>query len=178
MTSAVLADRYPADLVQTKGAKAHFAPYSLVFFDPPYKMAPDLKPGTRLNFTLQRLGRDSVTTSDVIMVVRVRIAPRSSSRLAGRLTGRCRPRTWTYIFVAKQLRLLKSSERQKTWASKLVFPFLPPLSPGRGVGGEGCSSAAHNPAQCVAFRSAQERSCAERKATYCVTATYPTTPEF
>jgi hypothetical protein len=34
-------------------------------------MAPDLKPGTRLNFTLQRLGRDSVTTSDVIMVVRV-----------------------------------------------------------------------------------------------------------
>ena len=66
---------WQTDILRTsfkpKGAKSHFAPYSLVFFDPPYKMAPDLKPGTRLNFALQRLGRDSVTTSDVIMVVRV-----------------------------------------------------------------------------------------------------------
>ena len=66
---------WQTDILRTsfkpKGAKAHFAPYSLVFFDPPYKMAPDLKPGTRLTFALQRLARESVSTSDVLMVVRV-----------------------------------------------------------------------------------------------------------
>ena len=66
---------WQTDILRTsfkpKGAKSHFAPFSLVFFDPPYKMAPDLKPGTRLTFTLERLARDTVTTSDAIMVVRV-----------------------------------------------------------------------------------------------------------
>lgn len=66
---------WQTDILRTsfkpKGAKAHFAPYSLVFFDPPYKMAPDLKPGTKLTFALERLARESVTTSDVIMIVRV-----------------------------------------------------------------------------------------------------------
>ena len=66
---------WQTDILRTsfkpKGAKSHFAPYSLVFFDPPYKMAPDLAPGTRLNFALERLARDTVTTSDVVMVLRV-----------------------------------------------------------------------------------------------------------
>ncbi len=66
---------WQTDILRTsfkpKGAKAHFAPYSLVFFDPPYKMAPDIKPGTKISASLERLGRDSVTTPDVIMVLRV-----------------------------------------------------------------------------------------------------------
>ncbi len=66
---------WQTDILRTsfkpKGAKSHFAPFSLVFFDPPYKMAPDLAPGTRLTFALERLARDTVTTSDAIMVVRV-----------------------------------------------------------------------------------------------------------
>ncbi len=66
---------WQTDILRTsfkpKGEKSHFAPYNLVFFDPPYKMAPDLAPGTRLTFALERLARDSVTTSDAIMVVRV-----------------------------------------------------------------------------------------------------------
>ena len=39
--------------------------------DPPYKMAPDIKPGTKLNASLERLAKDSVTTSDAIMVLRI-----------------------------------------------------------------------------------------------------------
>lgn len=66
---------WQTDILRTsfrpKGAKSDFAPYSLVFFDPPYKMAPDLKAGTRLNASLERLGKDTVTTPDVVMVVRV-----------------------------------------------------------------------------------------------------------
>lgn len=66
---------WQTDILRTsfkpKGVKAHFAPYSLVFFDPPYKMAPDLKPGTKLTLTLERLARDTVTTSDVTMILRV-----------------------------------------------------------------------------------------------------------
>ncbi len=66
---------WQTDILRTsfrpKGTKADFAPYSLVFFDPPYKMAPELKAGTRLNASLERLGKDTVTTPDAIMVVRV-----------------------------------------------------------------------------------------------------------
>ncbi len=66
---------WQTDILRTsfkpKGAKSHFAPYSLVFFDPPYKMAPDIKPGSRISFSLERLARETVTTPDVLMVVRV-----------------------------------------------------------------------------------------------------------
>ena len=66
---------WQTDILRTsfkpKGAKAHFAPYSLVFMDPPYKMAPDIKPRTKLNASLERLAGDTVTTSDAIMVLRI-----------------------------------------------------------------------------------------------------------
>lgn len=66
---------WQTDILRTsfkpKGEKSHFAPFSLVFFDPPYKMAPDIKPGSRIYFSLERLARDTVTTPDVVMVVRV-----------------------------------------------------------------------------------------------------------
>ena len=66
---------WQTDILRTsfkpKGVKAHFAPYSLVFMDPPYKMAPDIKPKTKLNASLERLAKDSVTTSDAIMVLRI-----------------------------------------------------------------------------------------------------------
>ncbi len=66
---------WQTDILRTsfrpKGTKADFAPYSLVFFDPPYKMAPELQAGTRLNASLERLGKETVTTPDAIMIVRV-----------------------------------------------------------------------------------------------------------
>lgn len=66
---------WQTDILRTsfkpKGAKAHFAPYSLVFMDPPYKMASDIKPRTKLNASLERLSRDTVTTNDAIMVLRI-----------------------------------------------------------------------------------------------------------
>lgn len=47
-----------------------YLPYSLVFFDPPYPMATDLSSLHPLGASLKRLARDSVTTDDVVLVVR------------------------------------------------------------------------------------------------------------
>ena len=46
-------------------------PYDLVFFDPPYRMVPNLKPRTELYRCLERLSKESVTSSDVLLVFRV-----------------------------------------------------------------------------------------------------------
>ena len=45
-------------------------PYNLVFFDPPYKMTPDIKPGSLLYFALQRLGRPTVTADNALLILR------------------------------------------------------------------------------------------------------------
>ena len=45
-------------------------PYDLVFFDPPYKMVPDVLQGQPLFKSLQRLASDRVTSSDVQLVFR------------------------------------------------------------------------------------------------------------
>ncbi len=45
-------------------------PYSLVFFDPPYKLATDLTSQTPLGSALRRLSRESVTEADATLVVR------------------------------------------------------------------------------------------------------------
>lgn len=55
-----------------KGA-GEWAPYRVVFFDPPYKMADDLKPGTPLFRCLERLARTDTTTDGALLVVRVPI---------------------------------------------------------------------------------------------------------
>ena len=47
-----------------------FLPYSLVFFDPPYKMVPDIQNGSPLYKSLERLARPDVTADDTLMLFR------------------------------------------------------------------------------------------------------------
>ncbi|MBM81397.1 MAG: 16S rRNA (guanine(966)-N(2))-methyltransferase RsmD [Planctomycetaceae bacterium] len=45
-------------------------PYSLVFFDPPYRMIQDLRPKQEIYRSLTRLAKETVTTDDVLLVLR------------------------------------------------------------------------------------------------------------
>lgn len=45
-------------------------PYEVVFFDPPYKMVKSVQPGTMFFKALQRLGKDTVTAPDAIVLFR------------------------------------------------------------------------------------------------------------
>jgi 16S rRNA (guanine966-N2)-methyltransferase len=47
-----------------------WTPYRAVFFDPPYKMADDLKPGTPIFRCLERLARPDTTTDNALLVIR------------------------------------------------------------------------------------------------------------
>lgn len=47
-----------------------WTPYRVVFFDPPYKMADDLKPGTPIFRCLERLARPDTTTDNALLVIR------------------------------------------------------------------------------------------------------------
>lgn len=51
----------------------HLVPFDVIFFDPPYKMVPDIKPGNPLFKTLERLGRDDVSSPDALLVFRAPI---------------------------------------------------------------------------------------------------------
>ncbi|MEX0728582.1 MAG: 16S rRNA (guanine(966)-N(2))-methyltransferase RsmD [Planctomycetaceae bacterium] len=48
----------------------HLHPYDVVFFDPPYKLAPDIKAGLPLFKSLQRLARPDVTSDEAILILR------------------------------------------------------------------------------------------------------------
>lgn len=50
--------------------KPHFLPYDLVFFDPPYRVASELQPGTRLYKAWERLADPRVTSPEVLLVFR------------------------------------------------------------------------------------------------------------
>lgn len=45
-------------------------PYDLIFFDPPYAMVEEIKPGTPLYKSLERLGRDNVSSDNVLLIFR------------------------------------------------------------------------------------------------------------
>lgn len=47
-----------------------FLPYSLLFFDPPYKMVADIQSGSPLYKSLERLARPDVTVDDALMLFR------------------------------------------------------------------------------------------------------------
>lgn len=47
-----------------------FVPFDMIFFDPPYKMIDDLKPGSRLYESLERLARDTVSSENCILILR------------------------------------------------------------------------------------------------------------
>ena len=47
-----------------------FTPYTLLFFDPPYKLVPDIQQGSPLYKSLERLARPDVTVDDALMLFR------------------------------------------------------------------------------------------------------------
>ena len=49
---------------------AGFIPFSLLFFDPPYKMVADIQSGSPLYKSLERLARPDVTVDDALMLFR------------------------------------------------------------------------------------------------------------
>ena len=50
--------------------KPHFLPYDLVFFDPPYRVASDLQPGTKLYKAWERLADPRVTSENALLIFR------------------------------------------------------------------------------------------------------------
>ncbi len=54
-----------------KGEEAEkLFPYDLIFFDPPYVMVDDIKPATPLYKSLERLGREDVSSENVLLIIR------------------------------------------------------------------------------------------------------------
>lgn len=49
----------------------HLTPFDVVFFDPPYRHAKEMRPGSVLYLALQRLARENVTSEDVRMYFRM-----------------------------------------------------------------------------------------------------------
>ncbi len=47
-----------------------FLPYDVVFFDPPYRMVPYIRPGDSLYKALERLSRDDVSAPECLLVFR------------------------------------------------------------------------------------------------------------
>lgn len=47
-----------------------FLPYTLLFFDPPYKLVPEIQSGSHLYKSLERLARPDVTADDALMLFR------------------------------------------------------------------------------------------------------------
>ena len=45
-------------------------PFDIAFFDPPYRMVPDIVPGKLLYKSLERLGREDVTSENALLVFR------------------------------------------------------------------------------------------------------------
>ncbi len=50
---------------------AAFTPFDVIFFDPPYRMAGDIIPGTPIYRSLERLARPDVSVPDALLVLRV-----------------------------------------------------------------------------------------------------------
>jgi 16S rRNA (guanine966-N2)-methyltransferase len=47
-----------------------FLPYTLIFFDPPYRTADEISPGRPLAASLKRLARDTISGPDAILILR------------------------------------------------------------------------------------------------------------
>lgn len=48
----------------------HLVPFEVIFFDPPYRMISDLKRGNPFFKALERIGREEVSTSDALLLLR------------------------------------------------------------------------------------------------------------
>ena len=45
-------------------------PYTLIFFDPPYRTTDEISPGRPLSASLKRLAKDSISTRNAVLVLR------------------------------------------------------------------------------------------------------------
>lgn len=54
-----------------KGDSQRFVPFDVVFFDPPYKMATDIRPDTKLYRAVKRLARPDVSSPDALFILRL-----------------------------------------------------------------------------------------------------------
>ena len=48
----------------------HLVPFDVIFFDPPYRMISDLKPGKPLFKALERISREDISTSNAFLILR------------------------------------------------------------------------------------------------------------
>ncbi len=100
---------WQTDILRTsfkpKGAKAHFAPYSLVFFDPPYRWD-RFEAGNAAEFHAAAAGpgqRDDLRRNSWSSECGSHHGPVPAC--CWEIDWTLQTRTWTYIFVEKQLRL-------------------------------------------------------------------------
>jgi 16S rRNA (guanine966-N2)-methyltransferase len=65
---------WPADVrrcsFRPKGGNERFLPYDLIFFDPPYKLVPDMLRNSPLWLAVRRLGRRDVSSDKATLVLR------------------------------------------------------------------------------------------------------------
>lgn len=66
---------WPADVrrcsFRPKGKKADgFGPFDVIFFDPPYKMVPEIQPQAPLWLALRRLARPDVSSPEALLILR------------------------------------------------------------------------------------------------------------
>lgn len=54
-----------------KGDSAKFVPFDVIFFDPPYKIAGDIRPDTKLYRAAKRLARPDVSSPDALFILRI-----------------------------------------------------------------------------------------------------------
>lgn len=54
-----------------KGDCSRFVPFDVIFFDPPYKMAGDIHPDTKIYRAVKRLARPDVSSPDAMLIVRI-----------------------------------------------------------------------------------------------------------
>jgi len=54
-----------------KGDSARFVPFDVIFFDPPYKMAPDIRPDTKIYRAVKRLARPDVSSEGALLIIRI-----------------------------------------------------------------------------------------------------------
>ena len=70
-TSRSAGGRTSSAPVSAPATRRDLLPYDLLFFDPPYKLAPGIEPGRPLFKSLARCGREGISAADAELILRV-----------------------------------------------------------------------------------------------------------
>lgn len=65
---------WPADVMRCSFCPQRaesFTPFEVIFFDPPYKLVPDIAPGSPLYKSLERLATDRVSAPEALLLLRI-----------------------------------------------------------------------------------------------------------